>query len=282
MLVNMNDVLLPAKEKGYGVGFFNAVNVEMARAVIETAEELNAPVMVGTAEVLLPAMEMERVAEYLIPMAQKAKVPVCVHYDHGLTKERCKQAIELGFTSIMYDCSMDDYETNIARLKEMTDVCHALNITVEGELGHVGDNAGAGKLENPSDYFTDPDTALDFVRRTGVDSLAVAVGNAHGDYAFPPKLDFERIRRISEMTDLPLVLHGGSGLSNDDFKQAVSCGICKVNIFTDIDKAGKAGIEKGLAAGAKTMMGLIPYEIEAMKEVVREKISLFGSLDRAD
>ncbi len=282
MLVNMNDVLLPAKEKGYGVGFFNAVNVEMARAVIETAEELNAPVMVGTAEVLLPAMKMERVAEYLIPMAQKAKVPVCVHYDHGLTKERCKQAIELGFTSIMYDCSMDDYETNIARLKEMTDVCHALNITVEGELGHVGDNAGAGKLENPSDYFTDPDTALDFVRRTGVDSLAVAVGNAHGDYAFPPKLDFERIRRISEMTDLPLVLHGGSGLSNDDFKQAVSCGICKVNIFTDIDKAGKAGIEKGLAAGAKTMMGLIPYEIEAMKEVVREKITLFGSLDRAD
>lgn len=282
MLVNMNDVLLPAKEKGYGVGFFNAVNVEMARAVIETAEELNAPVMVGTAEVLLPAMEMERVAEYLIPMAQKAKVPVCVHYDHGLTKERCKQAIELGFTSIMYDCSMDDYETNIARLKEMTDVCHALNITVEGELGHVGDNAGAGKLENPSDYFTDPDTALDYVRRTGVDSLAVAVGNAHGDYAFPPKLDFERIRRISEMTDLPLVLHGGSGLSNDDFKQAVSCGICKVNIFTDIDKAGKAGIEKGLAAGAKTMMGLIPYEIEAMKEVVREKITLFGSLDRAD
>ena len=282
MLVNMNDVLLPAKEQGYGVGFFNAVNVEMARAVIETAEELNSPVMVGTAEVLLPAMELERVAEYLIPMAQKAKVPVCVHYDHGLTKERCKQAIELGFTSIMYDCSMDDYETNIARLKEMTDVCHALNITVEGELGHVGDNAGAGKLENPSDYFTDPDTAVDFVRRTGVDSLAVAVGNAHGDYAFPPKLDFERIRKISEMTDLPLVLHGGSGLSNDDFRQAVSLGICKVNIFTDIDKAGKAGIEKGLAAGAKSMMGLIPYEIEAMKEVVREKITLFGSIDKAD
>ena len=282
MLVNMNDVLLPAKEKGYGVGFFNAVNVEMARAVIETAEELNAPVMVGTAEVLLPAMELERVAEYLIPMAKKAKVPVCVHYDHGLTQERCRQAIELGFTSIMYDCSMDDYETNVAKLKEMTDVCHALNITVEGELGHVGDNAGSGKLANPSDYFTDPDTAVDFVRRTGVDSLAVAVGNAHGDYAFPPKLDFERIRKISEMTDLPLVLHGGSGLSNDDFRQAVSLGICKVNIFTDIDKAGKAGIEKGLAAGAKSMMGLIPYEIEAMKEVVREKITLFGSIDKAD
>lgn len=281
MLVNMNDILKPAMEKGYGVGFFNAVNVEMARAIIETAEELNSPVMVGTAEILLPAMEMERVAEYLIPMAKKAKVPVCVHYDHGLTPERCKQAMELGFTSIMYDCSMDDYETNLGKLKEMTDMCHARGITVEGELGHVGDNFGEGKLENPSDYFTNPDTAVDFVKRTGVDALAVAVGNAHGDYAFPPKLDFDRIKTISDMTGLPLVLHGGSGLSDDDFKQAVKLGICKINIFTDIDKAGKAGIEKGLAAGAKTMMGLIPYEIEAMKEVVREKLTLFGSVGQA-
>lgn len=277
----MNDILKPAMEKGYGVGFFNAVNVEMARAIIETAEELNSPVMVGTAEILLPAMEMERVAEYLIPMAKKATVPVCVHYDHGLTPERCKQAMELGFTSIMYDCSMDDYETNLGKLKEMTDMCHARGITVEGELGHVGDNFGEGKLENPSDYFTNPDTAVDFVKRTGVDALAVAVGNAHGDYAFPPKLDFDRIKTISDMTGLPLVLHGGSGLSDDDFKQAVKLGICKINIFTDIDKAGKAGIEKGLAAGAKTMMGLIPYEIEAMKEVVREKLTLFGSVGQA-
>ena len=149
--------------------------------------------------------------------------------------------------------------------------------TVEGELGLVGDNAGAGKLENPSDYFTDPETAADFVKRTGVDSLAVAVGNAHGDYAFPPKLDFERIRVIAEKTGFPLVLHGGSGLSDTDFKTAVKEGVAKVNIFTDIDKAGKRGIEAGLAAGEKSMMGLIPYEIDAMKEVVRDKILLFGS-----
>ncbi|MDO4475548.1 MAG: class II fructose-bisphosphate aldolase [Lachnospiraceae bacterium] len=281
MLVNMNEILLPAREKGYGVGFFNAVNVEMARAIIETAEELKAPVMIGTAEVLLPAMELERVAEYLIPMAKKASVPVCVHYDHGLTPERCRQAIELGFTSVMYDCSMDDYETNLTKLKEMTEYCHARGVTVEGELGHVGDNEGAGKLENPSDYFTDPDTAVDFVTKTGVDSLAVAVGNAHGDYAFPPKLDFDRIREISEKTGLPLVLHGGSGLADEDFRQAVARGICKVNIFTDIDKAGRAGIEKGLAAGANSMTALIPYEIEAMKEVVREKLTLFGSVGQA-
>lgn len=281
MLVNMNDILLPAKEGKYGVGFFNAVNVEMARAIIETAEELKAPVMIGTAEVLLPAMELDLVANYLIPMAKKATVPVCVHYDHGLTFERCMQAIKLGFTSVMYDCSTAPYEENITKVAEMVKICHAMGVTVEAELGHVGDNAGSGKLTNPEDYFTDPDTAVDYVKRTGVDSLAVAVGNAHGDYAFPPKLDFDRIQIISEKTNLPLVLHGGSGLADADFKNAVRLGVSKINIFTDIDKAGKAGVEAGIAAGERTMMGLIPYEIKAMKEVVAEKIKLFGSEGRA-
>ena len=282
MLVNMNDVLLPAKKGHYGIGFFNAVNVEMARASIETAEELRAPVMVGTAEVLLPAMSLERVAEYLIPMAQKAAVPVCVHYDHGLTFDKCMEALKLGFTSVMYDCSTEDYESNTAKVTEMVRICHGRGVTVEGELGHVGDNEGTGKLENPSDYYTDPEIAADFVKRTGIDSLAVAVGNAHGDYKFPPKLDFERIETISGRTGLPLVLHGGSGLSDSDFRTAVQKGVCKVNIFTDIDKAGKAGIEKGLAAGASSMTALIPYEIEAMKRVVCNKLELFGSVGRAE
>lgn len=281
MLVNMNDVLLPARKGGYGVGFFNAVNVEMARAVIETAEEMSAPIMVGTAEVLLPATPLERVSEYLIPMAKKSKVPVCIHYDHGLTFDKCMEALKLGFTSIMYDCSTRDYESNIAGVAEMVKICHAMGATVEGELGHVGDNEGAGKLDNPKANFTDPDVALDYVKRTHVDSLAIAVGNAHGDYKFPPKLDFERINTIAQKVGLPLVLHGGSGLSDNDFRQAVREGICKINIFTDIDKAGKHGIENGLAAGARTMMELIPHEIAAMKEVVRDKITLFGSAGKA-
>ena len=281
MLVNMNDVLLPAKRGQYAVGFFNAVNMEMARAIIETAEELRSPVMVGTAEILLPAMSLEHVAEYLLPMARKASVPVCVHYDHGLTFEKCMEALHLGFTSVMYDCSTADYETNIANVSEMTRICHAMGVTVEGELGHVGDNEGAGRLDDPSAYFTDPDVAKDFVAHTGVDSLAVAVGNAHGDYKFPPKLDFDRISVISEGTDLPLVLHGGSGLADHDFREAIRRGICKVNIFTDIDKAGKRGVERGIAAGEKTMMGLIPYEIDEMKQVVREKMTLFGSVGKA-
>lgn len=281
MLVNMQEMLAKAQKEQYGIGFFNAVNVEMARAIIETAEELHAPVIVGTAEVLLPAMSLERVAEYLIPMAQKAGVPVAVHYDHGLTFEKCMEALKLGFSSVMFDCSTASYEENLDRVAEMVRICHGMGVTVEGELGHVGDNEGAGKLENPSDYFTDPAVAMDFVQKTGVDALAVAVGNAHGDYKFPPKLDFSRITAIREATGIPLVLHGGSGLSDDDFREAVRRGVCKINIFTDLDKAGKAGIEKGLKNGAASMMGLIPYELEAMKEVVRNKIGLFGSDGRA-
>ena len=280
MLVNMKDMLAGAQAGKYGVGFFNAVNVEMARAVIETAEELRAPVIVGTAEVLLPAMSLERVAEYLVPMAEKASVPVAVHYDHGLTFGKCMEALKLGFTSVMYDCSTAPYEENLARVAEMVRICHGMGATVEGELGHVGDNEGAGKLENPSDYYTDPAVAADFVRKTGVDALAVAVGNAHGDYKFPPKLDFDRIGAILSAAGTPLVLHGGSGLSDGDFREAVRHGVCKINIFTDLDKAGKAGIEKGLRSGAGSMMGLIPYEIEAMKAVVRNKITLFGSAGR--
>ena len=254
------------------------------KAVFEksyTAEELQAPVMVGTAEVLLPATELNLVADYLIQMAKKASVPVCVHYDHGLTFERCMEALKLGFTSVMYDCSTVSYEENVERVAEMVKICHAMGVTVEAELGHVGDNAGAGKLENPEDYYTDPDTALDYITRTGADSLAVAVGNAHGDYAFPPKLDFDRIDVISKKVNIPLVLHGGSGLADNDFRQAVQLGVSKVNIFTDIDKAGKAGVEAGIAAGERTMMGLIPYEIDAMKKVVAEKIRLFGSEGKA-
>lgn len=281
MLVNMNDILLPAKEEHYGVGFFNAVNVEMARAVIETAEELHSPVMIGTAEVLLPTTNLNLVADYLLPMAREASVPVTVHYDHGLTFDRCMQALRLGFSSVMFDCSTKLYEDNAEAVAEMVKICHGMGVTVEGELGHVGDNEGAGKLAKPSDYFTDPDMAVDYVKKTGIDALAIAVGNAHGDYKFPPKLDFERISVISERTGLPLVLHGGSGLSDDDFREAVKRGICKINIFTDLDKAGKKGVARGLEEGAASMCSLIPYEIEAMKAVVSEKIHLFGSVGKA-
>ena len=281
MLVSMKEILADALKNRYAVGFFNAVDVEQARSVINTAEDMGSPIIVGTAEVLLPATPLNGVAEYLLPMARQARVPVCVHFDHGLSFSKCIEAIKLGFTSVMYDCSVDPYEQNIAKVAEMVRICHSIGITVEGELGHVGDNEGAGKLLNPSDYFTDPDTAADFVERTGIDALAVAVGNAHGDYKLPPKLDFERITAISKATGIPLVLHGGSGLSDEDFHEAIKRGICKINIFTDIDRAGKKGIEKGLAAGAQSLSALMPYMLDAMRAVTRNKIELFGSANRA-
>ena len=281
MLVTMKELLLPAKKEGYGVGFFNAVDQEMCRAIIEAAEELRAPVMIGTAEILLPTTPLSLAAQYLIPMAEKASVPVAVHYDHGLSFEGCMQALRAGFSSIMYDCSVFSYEENKERLAEMVKICHAMGVSVEGELGHVGDNEGEGKLANPSDYYTDPSVAEDFVAATGVDALAVAVGNAHGDYKFPPKLDFDRISTIAEKTGVPLVLHGGSGLSDDDFREAVKRGVCKVNIFTDLEKAGKAGAEKAIQEGIPSLTRMIPYEIEAMKKVVEEKIRLFGSEGKA-
>ena len=281
MLVNMKKMLCSAQKGGYGVGFFNALNLEMARAVIETAEELSAPVIIGAAEVQLTTTPLETVAEYLLPMARKASVPVCVHYDHGLTFEKCMQSLRLGFTSVMYDCSTDEYEENVRKVAEMVRISHCMNATVEGELGHVGDNEGSGKLARPEDYYTDPDVAEDFVRRTGIDALAVAVGTAHGEYKFTPKLDFERIETIASRTGMPLVLHGGSGLADSDFRTAVKKGICKINFFTDLDQAGRAGAEQALQSGIKSLQQMIPYEIAAMKEVVREKICLFGSAGKA-
>ena len=282
MLVNMNDILAEAKKGGWAVGFFNAVNVEMARGLIEAAEQLRSPVMIGTAEILLPVTPLENVADYLIPMARRARVPVCVHYDHGLTFAKCIEAVKLGFTSVMYDCSTLGYEDNVDRVGSLARICRDLGVSVEGELGHVGDNEGEGRLDRPENYYTDPTTAADYAQRTGVDALAVAVGNAHGDYKFPPKLDFDRISELSRRTGLPLVLHGGSGLSDGDFREAIKRGVRKVNIFTDIDKAGAKGLAEGIAAGQGTVCGLIPYEISAIREAVKEKMTLFGSAGKAD
>lgn len=283
MLVNMNDVLLPAKEGGYAVGLFNTVNLELAKGVLAAAEELHSPVIIGTAEIFLPYSTLEELSYFLLPMAEKASVPVVVHLDHGLKTETCKRALELGFTSVMFDCSADDYETNIQKVREITQLAHAKKATVEAELGHVGDNEdsaeGSSQLADPSAYYTVPAQAKDYVERTGVDALAIAVGTAHGTYKLPPKLDFDRISEIAKTIDTPLVLHGGSGLSDDDFKTAISRGISKVNIFTDINQAGAKAAVSAYRDG-KGMTDMILPSIEAVKQSVMTKMRLFGSENR--
>lgn len=216
----------------------------------------------------------------ILPMAKKADVPVVVHYDHGLTFEKCVEALKLGFSSIMYDCSTDSYEENIRKVKEITKLAHLFGATVEAELGHVGDNEGDSALERPEDYYTDPDMAKDFTDRTGVDALAIAVGTAHGLYKFKPKLDFERITKIKNAIGIPLVLHGGSGLSGTDFQTAIAHGISKINIFTDINIAAASAAAKALADGKTAMTDIIPYQVEAVAEATKAKMELFGCVGR--
>ena len=285
MLVNMNEVLKAAQKGKYAVGLFNAVNMELARGIFTAAEETKSPIIVGTAEVLFPFGPLEEVSYYLIPMAKRANVPVVVHLDHGLNKETCIKALELGFSSIMYDCSTDPYEVNVEKVREMAEIAHSYGATIEGELGHVGDNEGSAEgnshLEDPSIYFTDPKLAKDFVEKTGVDALAIAVGNAHGAYKLPPKLDFNRIETIANTIDVPLVLHGGSGLSDDDFRKAISLGINKVNIFTDINVAAIKAQMDNFKSVDRGITDLIPASVEAIKQEVINKMQLFSSVGKA-
>lgn len=280
MLVNMNEVLLPAREGRYAVGLFNAVNLELARGILAAAQRTGSPVIMGTAEVLFPYGPLEEVSYYLIPMAKKAGIPVVIHLDHGLKKETCLKALDLGFTSIMYDCSTDDYDTNVEKVREMAEIAHSRGATIEGELGHVGDNTDAAEAD-PSFFYTDPGQARDFVEKTGVDALAVAVGTAHGAYKLPPKLDFDRIRAIKEQAKVPLVLHGGSGLTDEDFRKAIRAGISKINIFTDINVAAVRGARQHFVSDDKGLTEQIPAAVEAVERETAKKMELFGSCGRA-
>lgn len=281
MLVNLNEILIPARKQKYGVGLFNAVNLEMARGILSAAEETKSPVIMGTAEVLLPYGPLEELSYFLVPMARKASVPVVIHYDHGLTFDKCEEALRLGFSSIMYDCSTDSYEENVRKVKELTFLAHEFGASVEGELGHVGDNEGSAEgsshLEEPSLYYTDPLQAKDYVERTGIDALAIAVGTAHGAYRFKPQLDFERIRTIAGKTGVPLVLHGGSGLSNEDFQRAIASGISKINIFTDINVAAARSLGEQMNHGMTAMTDMIPGVVETVKKEVIQKMEIFQS-----
>lgn len=278
MLVNLNDVLKQAQKEHYGVGLFNTTDTDMLEAVIAAAEELRSPVVIGTAEVLLPNGELKLIAPSILAAAKRATVPVVMHYDHGLTFDRCMEALSLGFSSVMFDGSAGDYEENVAATREMVKICHSLGVSVEGEIGHVGQAAtGDDQL---TDMYTTPEEAVAYVQATGVDALAVAIGTAHGVYKKKPQLNLERLRAIRGALDTPLVLHGGSGLSDDDFRNTVRDGIAKVNIFTDLCLAGNAAMKDGLAAGEEYLT-IRNRKVDYIKEVVMNKMRLFGCAGKA-
>ena len=278
MLVNLDVVLKDAQKNHYGVGLFNTTDTDMLEGAITAAEECRSPIIIGTAEVLLPAGELKLIAPSLLAAAKRATVPVVLHYDHGLTFDRCMEALSLGFSSLMFDGSAGDYDQNIKDTCEIVKIAHSLGVTVEGEIGHVGQAAtGDGDV---SDMYTTPEEALAYVQATGVDALAIAIGTAHGAYKTKPKLDIDRLRAIRAKLDTPLVLHGGSGLSDDDFRNTIREGIAKVNIFTDLCLAGAKASLEGFAA-SKDYLTVRNEKVAAIKEAVKAKMQLFGSCNRA-
>ncbi len=278
MLVNLDYVLKKAQKEHYAVGLFNTTDTDMLEAAISAAEELNSPIIIGTAEVLLPFGELKLIAPSVIAAAKRAKVPVVVHYDHGLTFDRCMEALQLGFSSIMFDGSAGDADKNIEDTRQIVKIAHSLGATVEGEIGHVGQAASGDNAV--TDSYTTVKEAEDFIAATGVDALAIAIGTAHGAYKQKPCLDLNRLKEIRAAVDTPLVLHGGSGLSDDDFRNSIRDGIAKMNIFTDLCLAGNAAMEKGIKDGLD-YLSIRNLKVEYIKEAVKNKIRLFGSENKA-
>lgn len=291
MLVSLKELMKDAEKGGYAVGAFNVSNLESLMAIMQAAEETGRGVILNYTEVHAPFLSMEQAALIMLDAAKKAKVPVCVHLDHGSSMESCIQAIRLGFTSVMLDASAEDYETNVRETKEIVRLAHSVGVTVEAELGHIF-SSDMGLAESPKeaetlesfdsaeDVYTDPATAKDFVERTGVDVLAIAFGTTHGIYTKKPKLDLERITKIKEAIDIPFVMHGGSGLSKEEFQTAIRNGIRKINYYTYMTLAGGRAVKEALdqkSPDENIFFHDIPMiAVEAMKENVKEAIQVFG------
>ncbi len=280
-LVTRN-LLLDAQESGYAVGAFNVENLEMVQAVVAAAEELRSPVILQTTPSTVKYADLEYFYAMVKTAAEKASVPVSIHLDHGNSFELAMRALRAGYTSIMIDGSQKSFEENIAVTKAVVDACHPSGIPVEAELGKVGGkeddlNGGEG---NP---YTDPQEAKIFVEATGVDSLAVAIGTAHGVYKGIPKLDVERLSEIRKVVSVPLVLHGTSGVPDDTVRDCISRGICKVNYATDLRIAFSRGVNAVLQSHPETIDPK-KYNAQGREEVrqyVMGKIRVCGSERKA-
>lgn len=276
-LYTMKELLREAKREGYGIGYFNAVNLEMVRAYISAAEECNSPIIIGTAEALLPVSSFSWIVPLMLDQAKRARVPVAVHLDHTYSFDILMQALRIGFGSVMYDGSREkSHEENVRKSAEIARIAHGMGVGVECELGSVGGLADGSGQEDAMIY-TEPEDARDFVEQTGADFLAVSIGTVHGVYKAEPRLDIPRLEKIHGLVDVPLVLHGGSGLSDEDFRNTIAGGICKVNVYTDIILAGKKAMADHPELG---YTDTILKAENAMKEATALKLRLFGSENR--
>ena len=274
-LVKMKDLLRRAEEKNIGCGAFSVGNMEMVRGAIRAAEELDTPIILQIAEVRLKNSPLHLMGPMMVQAAKEAKVDVAVHLDHGLTFETVDKALEIGFTSVMLDASTLPFEENIARVKAVVEKARKYGATVEAELGLVG-----GSEDGSCDHgirCTDPDDAVVYARETGIDALAVAIGNAHGNYPVAPTLAFDVLEKIHEKVDIPLVLHGGSGITDKDFQRAISLGIRKVNIATASFNSLTAHVEKYMASTDKhNFFDLNEAMVQGTYENVKRHILVFN------
>ena len=273
MLVTLSEILRDANERHYAVGAFNCLSLENVMGALEAAEQLRSPIILQLAEVQFPEAPMELMAPLYLEAARRSSVPVCVHLDHGQSIETCVRAIRLGFTSVMFDGAALPFAENVAASGLVTRIAKAAGVDVEAELGKVG-NSGV----DTADVFTDVDESVRFVQQTGIDALAVAIGNLHGHYVHTPHLNIARLIEIHEANRLPLVLHGGSGTSEADFKACIHNGICKINVATAIQRGIMKRITERLAQKPdEDYISLKQVMIDASREVVADHIRLFES-----
>lgn len=278
MLANIKYWENEAQKGKYAIAHFNVWNAEMLMGVIDAAEEANAPVIISFGTGFIGNTSFEDFSSMMVSMAKKARVPVITHWDHGRSMEIVKNAHNHGMNSIMRDASASDFEENIRLTKEVCNYFHPLGVPVEAELGHVGNETIYEKAL--ADYqYTDPALAAEFVKRSSCDSLAVAIGNQHGQYSSEPEINFEVLRQVNEAVDVPLVLHGASGIGDEDIKKAISLGITKINIHTELCLVAKNAIAKNID---KPFLELEREVRIAIKKRALEKIYLFGSNGKAE
>ena len=283
MLVSMKYLLDKAKDSDFAVGAFNASELTLFRAVIEEAEKLDSPVIVQAS-----AGEFNFATRYFYDYVTKraavSNVPVALHLDHGHTVEEVIAAIQAGFTSVMIDGSMLPYEENVKLTKKVVDIAHAVGVTVEGEIGTIGAIANSDEGGVTNITYTKPDEVVNFVSKTGVDCLAIAIGTAHGIYpkGYVPKLQLDLLKEIKKVAPVPLVLHGGSNNPDDEIAEACRIGIAKVNISSDMKYAYFKKLNEVYAeTGGFVPSKVMTPAIDAAKEVIGQKMSLFNSVNKA-
>lgn len=280
-LVTSIELLADAQKQGYAVPAFNVENMEMVLAVIRAADELRSPVIIQTTPSTIDYAEPEVYRAMVSAMAAMVEIPVSMHLDHGSGYEMCKRAFDAGYTSLMIDGSKLPFEENIALTKQVVEMASSRKIPVEAELGTVGGKEDSHEVKEKDAMYTDPKQAEDFVRQTGVSSLAVAIGTAHGFYKGIPKLDMERLKEIHACVDVPLVLHGASGVPDQMVSESIQYGICKVNFATELRAAFTNGVRKAIAD--KSVYDPKKYGKSGwftVSELVQKKIKVCGSAQR--